>query len=183
MTTQTNTIDELVRGIKCGDRLAFKNFYYLMQPSIFRFLFRYTADISASKDLLQDTFIKFWEKRSELDESGSPKAYLYRIARNLALNHVSRSKKRMDSFNEENPLIQLAKNPQLDCEMKFLLSDLQKSIILLPERCRVIFILSRYHDFDYQEIADILNISIQTVKNQMSKSLSLLRNNLSHYLE
>ena len=85
--------------------------------------------------------------------------------------------------NNENVLVELIKHPEENYEQKFLMNDFKKAIILLPERCRVIFILSRYHNFKYEEIAETLELSIQTVKNQMNKSLSILRKHLNRYID
>ncbi len=183
LISKLNTVSELTLRIKEGDQHAFKEFYQLFHSHIYKFLVRYTADPQASKDLMQDTFIKFWNKRTDLDAGRAPKTYLFSIARNLALNYLSRNPISIELENKDEVLVRLAENPLHHFENKFLISDLQKAVILLPERCRVIFILSRYNDFSYQEIAEMLELSVQTVKNQMSKSLSLLRKNLSHYLD
>ena len=62
------------------------------------------------------------------------------------------------------------------------MDDYQRAIEKLPERCRATFILSRFSGFEYSEIADILGVSLQTVKNQMNKAISVLKNLLAVYL-
>jgi RNA polymerase sigma-19 factor, ECF subfamily len=173
-------ISQLVSKIKVGDTYAFKEFFNLTQPEIFHFLFRYTFDKDSANDLIQETYIKFWNARESVNPYGEPKAYLFKIASNLALNFLARNKKipSIDdpSFQEINTLI------RDDLEHSFLLDDFKKALLKLPERSRVVFILKRYHDFKNAEVAEMLDISIQTVKNHMTKALSDLRKSLKTYL-
>ncbi len=172
----------LLRRIKEKDETAFKEFFYLLQPSVFHFLYRFTSDISAAEDLTQDTFIKFWENIDNLDLSLSPKSYLFRIAKNLAINFVSR-KPPVDLIDENETIINIiSKDRMINFDSVFLNDEYQKAINTLPERCRLVFILSRFEGFDYSEIAAGLEISLQTVKNQMNKALSILRKKLASHL-
>lgn len=177
-----NKISSLAELIKQNDEAAFKEFFCSMQPGIYYFLYRYTSDPDAAEDLTQETFICFWNHRQNLDSSLSPKSYLYKIARNLAINFNTR-KPPVSSFGGgENLLVKLGNNPVQDYDRFFMIDDFQKAVNLLPERCRATFVLSRYEGLDYSEIAKVLEVSLQTVKNQMNKALSVLRKHLSHYL-
>jgi RNA polymerase sigma-70 factor, ECF subfamily len=172
----------LIEQIKENNTSAFREFFCCYQPAVYYFLYRYTSDPDAADDLTQETFISFWKHKENLDSHSSPKAYLFRIARNLAINHLTR-KPPVSSFGEkENVLVQLGNNPQQDYDRIMLLDDFQKAINLLPERCKATFILSRYEGLEYSEIAEVLNVSLQTVKNQMNKAFSVLRKNLAHHL-
>jgi RNA polymerase sigma-70 factor (ECF subfamily) len=183
MSTQnTLALTNLIEKIVSNDCDAFEEFFYKFQPSIFNFLYRFTFDYDISKDLCQDTFIKFWQKRNDIDTSNSPKAYLYKIAHNLAINYLERHPKTSTVDNPNEDIEDLYNNPEKEIDYKFMQKDIQKAILHLPERCRVIFMLSRFHDFTYNEIAETLDISIQTVKNQMNKSLAVLRKELHNYL-
>ncbi|RPI66109.1 MAG: RNA polymerase sigma-70 factor [Ignavibacteriales bacterium] len=176
-------ICSLIEQIKENNTAAFKEFFCCMQPGIYYFLYRYTSDADAAADLTQETFINFWNHRSCLKNNLSPKSYLYRIARNLAYNYISR-KPPVSSFGEnENVLVKLGNNPEQDYDRILLLDDFQKAINLLPERCRATFILSRYEGLEYSQIAEVLNVSLQTVKNQMNKAFSVLRKQLADHLD
>ncbi len=178
-----NRIFHLIGQIKRGDDAAFEEFFYLLQPCIYRFLFRFNGNNEIAEDLTQETFIKFWQSRDKIDTTLSPVAYLYRIARNLSMNY-SRDVKQAESFeNKTELLLAFFKNPEKDYENSCLIDDFQKAIISLPNRCREIFILSRYHDMSYSEIAETLDIALQTVKNQMNKAIAILRKRLSDYLD
>jgi RNA polymerase sigma-70 factor, ECF subfamily len=173
----------LIEQIKKNDTSAFKDFFCLYQPGIYYFLYRYTSDPEAARDLTQDTFVSFWKHRDNLDCCSSPKSYLYKIARNLAINHVTR-KSPVSSFSGKvNFLVHIGNNPMDDYDHLMLFDDYQRAINLLPERCRATFILSRFEGLEYSEIAKVLNVSIQTVKNQMNKAFAVLRKHLSQYLD
>ena len=175
-------LQTLIQRIKENDLAAFKEFFLIHQPGIFRFLFRYLADRELAEDLTQDTFIKFWLIRDKLDTSSSPKAYLYKIARNLALNSINR-KPPVTSITSNGSFFQsIISNTENDYDRIFLLDEFQKAVNTLPERCRATFILSRYDGFEYSEIAEILHVSLQTVKNQMNKAIAVLRKRLASHL-
>jgi RNA polymerase sigma-70 factor (ECF subfamily) len=174
----------LVDRIREDDREAFREFFELHQPGVFGFLFRYTHDRKASEDLLQDTFLNFWQARKGLRADLSARAYLYRIARNLALNHLSRTPRTDIAFREDDaPLSLLLQDPHDLYDRLALMDDFEKALSDLPERCRAVFVLSRYQGMPYDDIAQSMQISLQTVKNQMSKAISILRKRLARHLE
>lgn len=173
-----------IEKICAGDLEVFKEFFYTNQPEVFRFLYHYTHDRDVTEDLTQETFINFWNAKERIDPCREAKHYLFRIARNLAINYANRNRRKFHlNIEEENLLVALAKEPHSDYDQYFLMDDFQKAINTLPERCRAIFILSRYHDLSYNEIADTLDISLQTVKNQINKAIAILRKKLSSYID
>lgn len=169
----------LLSGIKQKDEAAFKEFFFLMQPSIFYYLYKFVYNRQTAEDLTQETFIKFWLSAEKIDLSLSGKAYLYKIAHNLAINHSKRKPQTSAYDAEEN---NLNKDDKTNMDYVFLLDDYQKAVNSLPERCRAVFNLCRFDGFEYSEIAEIMGISLQTVKNQMSKALAVLRKRLQSHL-
>lgn len=172
----------LFQRIRENDQASFREFFIIMQPSIYNFIFRYTCNKETAEDLTQETFIKLWIHRTRLNFNSSPKAYLYKIARNLALNHLERKATPDIIPTEKDYLVLLSQKTKEDLDEIFFLDDFQKAINLLPERCRATFLLSRFGGFDYSEIAEIMDVSLQTVKNQMNKAISVLRNLLAYYI-
>lgn len=171
-------ITNLIFLIKTGDQTAFKQFFTLFYADIYRFLFRYLSNSDDAEDLCQETFIKFWQQRHSIDSSSYPRAYLYKIAKNLAFNHSTR-KPASVSYDNNLTIISMAGNdPQTEYENADLDEKCRKVINELPERCRMTFILSRYEGFNYSEIADTMDVSLQTVKNQMSKAINYLKKKL-----
>lgn len=172
---RTKKINELVERIKSEDESAFEEFYKVLYPEIYGFIFRNTFDQIQSEEISQETFIRFWESRDQVSTDRHPKAYLFKIAKNLLINSINR-KKKIYSLDEDFIENMLGAG---EISENMLEHDLKKAILKLPEKCRLIFLLNRFHNFRYAEIAEILDISLQTVKNQMSKSIKLIR----EYLE
>lgn len=180
--SDVDKLDLMVRRIKNGDDNAFREFFFLMQPGIYRYLYRYLCDQNSAEDLTQETFVKFWIHRKQLDPSFSPKSYLYRIARNLALNYIKRNHPISQSRLSKVDYFTAFLNPEDNYDQSFFLDEFQRAVSDLPERCRATFILCKYEGFKYSEIADILDVSLQTVKNQMNKAISVLKKLLSSHL-
>ncbi|MCX8056923.1 MAG: RNA polymerase sigma-70 factor [Ignavibacteria bacterium] len=170
--------------IKSGDQEAFKEFFYENYNDVFRFIYRMTFDKDVALDLTQDTFLNFYKSLDKLNPAISPNYYLFKIAKNLTINYLTRRDEALhyDTENEET-YKNYVSNPEDDYSAKFFENDIQKAIQSLPNRCRAVFILSRFHNLTYQEISETLEISLQTVKNQINKAIAILRKKLSHYLD
>ncbi|NLH60978.1 MAG: RNA polymerase sigma factor [Ignavibacteriales bacterium] len=173
----------LVKEIQRNNQDCFKEFFFIMQPIVFSFILKYTSNRESAEDLTQETFIRFWASRDKLDYNSSPKGYLFKIARNLSLNYLVREKKPLKIPNEDDYLILLSQNREDELRRVFFHDDCQKAINMLPERCRATFLLSRYGGFNYYEIAEIMDVSLQTVKNQMNKAISVLKKLLSYHID
>jgi RNA polymerase sigma-70 factor (ECF subfamily) len=176
-------LNELVKRLKASDHEAFRAVFNLWQQNIFNFLCFRTKDAARAEDLLQDVFLKLWNNRDRLDEKKSLRNYLYTIADNLALNDARHEKvvaKHREGTNV--PMFTNAENPQFILEEKEWKRKLEGAIASLPEKPRVIFLMSRMEDLSYQEIADRLSISIKTVETHMVRALKDLRETLSKKL-
>lgn len=133
-------------------------------------------DGEQSEDIVQEVFHDFWKKRNSIDINTSVRAYLKRAVVNKTLNYI-RDKKfkyqeevddHQDIFSSQPTILE-----QMDLEV--LEEKIGNAIDALPERCRIIFTMSRFEEMSYKEIAGNLDISIKTVENQISKALRLLR--------
>lgn len=174
-----DAIERMVRAIRAGNRDAFREFFFLFQPEVFRFIFRLTRDRHIAEDLTQDAFLRFWAARDRLDATGSPASYLFRIARNLVLDDADRRKPSVDiEAAPDEVLVRYSQDPEEEYARRLAADEVLGALTYLPERSRVAFVLSRYHDMSYDEIAATMQTSVQTVKNQISRALTLLRKRL-----
>lgn len=168
---------ELVLKIKNSDQIAYKELYYLYADKLYGFLWRKVSNEDLAKDFVQDLFFKLWTNRNNLDENQSIKAYLYRSANNIAIDHY-RKKKIFSS--EDFDEIQLG---DYDLDISFDARDeIHREISKLPEMQKKVFILSRFEELKYKEIAELLKISPKTVESHISKALGKLRSNLKHLI-
>jgi len=157
----------------------FNRFYHYLTVTAYRLI----PDQNKAEDLVQDLFFSLWTKRAELKVTGSLKAYLRKAVVNRCIDELRREKHRATTSDEQLPY-QAATQTSADALLET--SDLQKQINRavdsLPERCRAVFSLSRFHDLSNKDIATKLDISIKTVENQMTKALKLLRLALANHL-
>lgn len=175
---------EFISKIKSGDKETFKIFFFDNYNDVFNFIYRMTFNKEIARDLTQDTFLNFYQSLDRLNPSISPNYYLFRIAKNVTLNYLTRKESFVrvhleDLDSNETSFF----NIDEIYDAKFFEDEIQKAIETLPNRCRAVFVLSRFHNLTHQEIAETLEISLQTVKNQINKAISILRKKLSHYLD
>ena len=134
--------------------------------------------------MVQETFIKIWEGRENINPEESLKSYLFTITKNTALNRLRR-KKVESKYIRIYKLVYLENDENFDCD-SVLIQELEKSITdaisTIPTKSRRVFELSRIEGLTYAEIADTLKISVKTVETQMSRALQLLRHKLKEYL-
>lgn len=177
-------IDEkyLIEGIHSGDKQIFEEVYRDYYIPLCYYCLRYVETLEDSEEIVQDLFVKIWEKRTEIEINTSLKAYLYRSVQNYALNFLSKKKSQnrylmihsrqiSDDFGNE-------RNELLEEELRVLL---KRAILQLPEKRRRIFELSRFEGMKYSRIAEKLSISVKTVESQMTKALKYLRIVLKDY--
>lgn len=166
----------LIKAIHAGDENALKTIYHHYYQKLCVYMLNFTTDRSLAEDVVQDTFLKFWDKRASLKINGSISAYLYRITHNNFIDNY-RKAKRWDQELENFKLASLSQLIDDDNEDLFdqRLLMVQKAIAQLPERCKEIFLMSKEKGLRYQQIAEELDISIKTVENQIGKALQLIR--------
>lgn len=174
---------QLLARLRAGDERAleavFRSHYAAMCAVVRRIVF--APDVA--EELVQDVFFKLWSKREQLAEIDALKTYLYRAARNTALNHLRRQK--LEHAFEER---ELAKGEPVGNDSgsdSASTSEVERAVRAaiqrLPERCREIFLMSRDGGLTYGQIARELGISIKTVETQMGRALKSLRVSLAEF--
>jgi RNA polymerase sigma-70 factor (ECF subfamily) len=174
---QTNELVSFA-DIKNGNEKAFNGAFDLYYTSLCFFTDNILHDFDLSRSVVQQVFVDMWVKREKL-QVVSLKAYLFQSARNAALD-VLKHKKAESKYLAM--LDQSEKESMTDWIENAELADrINKAIDNLPEKCRQIFILCRFEELKYAEVAERLNISVKTVEMQVSIALKKLRNDLSEY--
>lgn len=168
--------------LRSGDRSAMRSIFDQQYEPVCKAIFRFVQDPGLTEDLAQEVFVRFWEKRENIQVDSNLPAYLRRMAVNEALAYLRKKTRYLaDELPVQLPGQQVAAaDEQLATEE--LSQRIAAAINTLPPRCRAVFQLSRFEEKTYQEIADTLDISIKTVENQMGKALRILREKLGDYL-
>ncbi|GAA4780535.1 RNA polymerase sigma-70 factor [Olivibacter ginsenosidimutans] len=159
-----------------GDESAFSILYHKYWESLFKYVIRILQDEDEVADVIQETFVTFWELRSTLDRIRSAKAYLFIMARNFAFKRLRENLKKKENFERFVAFYGEALHQADDVfDIKELNKLLEGAISALPERMREVFLLSRKEHLSYKEIADRLQISDLTVKKQINNALKALK--------
>jgi len=161
-----------------------KLFMYYSKP-LFYFALKF-VDEEQAKDIVQDVFHKLWEDKN-IQISSSMSGFLFTMARNKCLQQIEKQKIReqyrqtaaIRLKEEELAFYAGGANSLIQLELQH---QLEEAIAKLPEKCREVFELSRFHSKKNQEIANELGISIKTVEKHISKALSQIRSELKDYL-
>ncbi|MEM5871669.1 MAG: RNA polymerase sigma factor [Candidatus Aenigmatarchaeota archaeon] len=156
--------NELFNKVKNNcDEEALKKLISLVNPWLYRVIYRIIKNTLVSEDILQETWIKVWENKDRYQNVKSFRNWIYTIAINNALKFI-RDRKTKVSIEEVQEQLQF--NEEDDDENIKLLNE---SIDNLDEKCRILIVLKYFESLSYQEIADILNTSLEYVRNHLFK--------------
>ncbi len=186
---QKEQINELFRAVSKSDEVSYEKLFKLYFPRLYSFALKIVRDEVYAKDIVQNVFIKIWEK-PEVLRVDYPEAFIYRMVRNASLNFV-RHLKIVDNFREE------VKDHFMGEELYHIDMVGDEPYILIREelhqqimdvmnnlspKCQTVFKMSRLEGLKNQEIADQLGISIKSVEKHISKALTIYRDNFSGYI-
>lgn len=179
--------ENLILRIKQGDTVAFNALFDYFYIQLYLHCRKFISDPEDAKDILQNVFLRFWEKRREIDIHTSISAYLYKAVQNECLNHLrSGGTFVVDSWDgdmEKDKLaIVEANDPYMDLSLLDIGQIVENTIEKLPGQCQFIFKLSRVQGLKNQEIADKMGISVRTVETQIYRALKILKERLKDYL-
>ncbi|MEM1123605.1 MAG: RNA polymerase sigma-70 factor [Bacteroidota bacterium] len=158
--------------------LIFRRYYTFLCKSVYRII----PDSQITEDLAQEVFYELWKKRDRINITTSLRAYLKRAALNKALNYIRDQKIDFRNAPAKENLVSKTASIEQELAAGNLQQEIDRAIDSLPEKCRLVFVLSRFEEMSYQQIADHLGISIKTVENQISKALKSLRVALAEHL-
>ena len=170
---------ELGKRIRKGDMKAFDDLYIQYSQRLYGFAFSILKNQEDAKEIVQETFLKLWNKRSDIDSSYSLKSYLFSISYNISIDLLRKRTKDAD-FQTYLKNFMNADGSRTDELVIFneLNEELARLIAELPEQRKKIYLLSREEGLSHKEIADKLGIAVKTVENHMNLTLKFLRRNL-----
>jgi len=178
-----DSINKISAEIGDLDEKSIKKLYEQHYSYLCACVYKLIKDATTAEDIVQEVFMEIWKKKDRLKVNISIKAYLRRAAINKTLNHI-RSKKVI--FEDEDKMVELGSkehSTQSLLEGEELGIKIQLAIDGLPEKCRMVFALSRFEELSYKEIAAKLEISVKTVENQISKALKHLKKELAEHIK
>lgn len=175
----------LLRRLRQGDEAALEAILSEHWGPLVAYVVRIVGRLDTAEDVAQRTFLRLWERREGWSPDGSLKGLLFRIGRNLAISERRSGGARsraLDRMSIEAPRLP-DRSPAEALADSELGRELERAIEALPERRREVFILRTMHGLSYAEIGTVMDISQQTVANQLSRGLASLRESLAHLLD
>ncbi|MEN7551468.1 RNA polymerase sigma-70 factor [Rapidithrix thailandica] len=172
----------LVPHLQKGEDWAFEYLYKNYYVRLCLYAESFVRERHTAEEVVSEVFLKLWNKRQELQINTSIKSYLYKAIHNLCLNHINARKVRDTHYQhlkvlknqQQEELVTLPKEA-FKSEQEELEEKVRQALEALPERCREVLVLSKFHKMKYREIAEHLGISVKTVETQISRGLLKLR--------
>jgi RNA polymerase sigma-70 factor (ECF subfamily) len=182
---------ELMLRVKRGDVEAFEKLYEQYKGPIGGFFYHLVWDQSLAEDFLQEVFLRLWKSAADYVPSGKFSTFLFQIAKNFWLNErMKRLREPRVSLDaplegkDEDYRLEVAGNIatpstiMANAEMK---ANVQEAIEYMPEKQRITFVLSEFQGLKYEEISDILEVPLGTVKSRMAGAEKFLREKLKKF--
>ncbi|MFG6116023.1 RNA polymerase sigma factor SigW [Halobacillus sp. MO56] len=182
-------IKEKIKQIKKGDQTAFEDVVSSYQNKVYQICFRMIGNAHEAEDLAQEAFIRAYTNIGRFDERRKFSTWIYRIATNLTIDRIR--KKKPDYFLDAevkgteglNMYSQLAADqalPEEEVESLELQTYIHEEILALPPKYRSVIVLRFLDELSLQEIADVLEIPVGTVKTRIHRGRETLRKRLRH---
>ncbi len=164
------------------DGNAFRQFFDLLYPRLYRYAFRYIRSDILCEELLSDVFMKLWNNRKKLPEIDHLDFYLFRSVKNQVLTYIKRSEKEPVELDEsfKSSLVEY-RTPDNLMIANELADMVEQAVSDLPGRCEMIFRMVREDGLSYKEVAELLDIAPKTVENQMSIAMKKLKTAVEAY--
>lgn len=182
MGADINEEESLLKLLKGGSEAAFTRLYQLYVRRLYAKTLKMVHDEDIAQEIIQDIFLKIWERRSQIDPAKSFKAYLYTIGVNLVYDHFRKLAK---DTALQNTLLSAAEQ-DYTCQEDIVISQEQLALIqgaieqLSPQRKRV-YMMCKLDGKTYAEVSRELNISLSTIQDHMVKANIVLKNYLKNH--
>ena len=165
-----------------NNRKIYEQFFKENYSPLCRFAFTFLKDADDAEEIVQNSFVKLWKNKEQIEITTSLKSYLYTAVRNSCINELKHIDIK-ETYKQHNK-IELNQSASLENEIEA--NELQEIINIaikkMPEQRRKIFSMSRFEGLKYKEIAKKLGISPKTVENHMGMAIKFLKEELKDYL-
>ena len=167
------TDEKLIAAIGNDDYTSYNRLFVRYYSRLCCYVYRLLGEKEDAEDVVQELFLTLWNNRKKIAIVENVSGYLYKMARNLALNHIrTQTNYKTILDNQEEQLPYYEENSLETEEFRMALYD---CINLLPGRCKEVLLLPRVKGLKQKEIGDQLSISVKTIKNQIWASLQRLK--------
>lgn len=183
-TTDDFDIKDLISELQANSKKAYTQLYNKYSALLYSFVFKLTKSDTLSQDIVQEAFIKIWINRKELSIDISIKSYLFKMVQNMAIDAFRKQVNKL----EITGYLELIQDSQIPLTDSCTIFDLDEFEIRLKEakqkltkQQRLIFVLVKENEKKVSEVAELLEITEQSVRNQLSAALAKLRIHMKEY--
>jgi RNA polymerase sigma-70 factor, ECF subfamily len=182
--------NELIQGLRSGEEDAFEFIFKNHFTGLCLFAEHFLKNTKTAEEIVEDFFCDLWDNCARISITSSLRGYLYRSVHNRCLKYIRHQKVEeqyiaehqyyfadreiLETVTGDYPMVNLMTR-ELEDKITFVIES-------LPTQCKKVFCMNRFDNLTYQEIADQLNVSVNTVKTQMARALQKLRIELKDYL-
>lgn len=169
---------ELFNRIKRDDRLALNTLFHTYYDRLCRFACTCSLMQEQAEEIVSDVFFNLWKNRERLEIHTSFRSYLYKAVKNAA---IAVKKPLLNGDFSHAEQVADSTQPALLMEYEELCEHLNRTVDSLPERCRQVFVMSRFEGMKYKEISSVLGISERTIEHHIVKALDVIRESVHKY--
>lgn len=181
--------EKLVEYFCDGEKKALEVLVFRYFKMIYNFCYRYIGDKNVAEDMTQETFVKTWKNLEKFDRNKKFKTWIFQIAKNTCIDYLRKKKSIpfsnfedddggnnfVDSFVDSSPL------PDEIFRRKDLSEFLEKNINKLPLSHKMVILMYHKNEFNFREISEILNESVDTIKSRYRRGMISLRKMIGEY--
>lgn len=174
--------EELMQEIKAGNMMAFDALYRNYSRRLYKFSIAILKSSEEAENIVQEVFLNLWLNREKIEKGSSVKYYIFTIAYNSSIS-IIRKRIKESRFIEYLRTLQDINQEPVDMQIEY--NELEEKLTMiidsLPERQKEVYLLHRIEGLKYSQIAERLNISVNTIENHISRALKTIRQKLGNY--
>jgi RNA polymerase sigma-70 factor (ECF subfamily) len=168
----------LLKRLQKGDEKAYVSLVDMYNRRLFGYALTLTNDHALAEDILQNVFLRTWEKRKKLNVHTSLQNYLFKSVYNEFINAYKKNRSTMILEHKYFEGLEKAVNMHNEQSFDLIIAQITKEIQNLPPKCQQIFVLSKKEGLTNMEISEYLNVSLKTVEAQITKAFGILKERL-----
>ncbi len=153
----------------------YKKLVLPIKNKLFRFSLRIVGNVAEAEDVVQEVFIKVWNKRSELGSYKNVEAWCMTLTKNLSIDKLRSKHRRVDSIKEGFDMVSQSASPYQVAATNDTMSRIAQMMDMLPEKQRMVMQLRDIEGMTYKEIAEILNLTLDQVKINLFRARKAIR--------
>ena len=179
--------EQLMLLFQGGDENAYIELVNRYKDKLINFIFNYLGDLESSEDVVQETMIKLYQKKHYYKEIAKFSTWLYTIAKNLANTELRKRKQRkttlLSQFSKDDKTYELPSNdpePGQEIQTDIVNKIIRNAVDQLSEKFKIVIVLRDIQGLSYEDISEILNVPIGTVKSRINRARLQLQVELEH---